>query len=215
MYLRTVRACGAKGQVHEYLRRVEASWDNGRSKQRVVCNLGRKDVLAEHLDALVRILGGGKAAPNLVVSEQVRAVQAWDWGPMLAVRALWCELGLDQILDRLGGQGRSARAARSDRALVLVANRLCAPSSEHGLARWLETDFVCDRQGRRWVPLWRDDNARRTSRLPRVRVALRHLNQWYRTQSTDDRLTSRRSRRRSFCACVTCSRSTSTSSSMT
>jgi hypothetical protein len=30
----------------------------------------------------------------------------------------------------------------SDRALVLVANRLTAPGSEHGLARWLETDFV-------------------------------------------------------------------------
>ena len=66
-------------------------------------------------------------------------------------------------------------------ALVLVANRLCAPSSEHGLARWLETDFVCDRQGRRWVPQWRDDGERRASRSPRVRVEFRQLKQWYRT----------------------------------
>ena len=34
----------------------------------------------------------------------------------------------------------------------LIANRLIRPSSEHGLAGWLETDFVCDRQGRRFVP---------------------------------------------------------------
>ncbi|MFQ5973739.1 MAG: IS1634 family transposase [Alphaproteobacteria bacterium] len=180
MYLRTVRARGAKGQVHEYLRLVEAYWENGRAKQRVVCNLGRKDVLAAHREALVRILGGAKA-PTRAASEQVRAVQAWDWGPMLAARALWGALGLDQILDRLGGRGRTDRAALSDRALVLVANRVCAPSSEHGLARWLETDFVCDRQGRRWGPLWRDDIARRASRLPRVRVELRQLKQWYRT----------------------------------
>ena len=30
----------------------------------------------------------------------------------------------------------------SDRTLVLVVNRLTAPGSEHGLARWLETDFI-------------------------------------------------------------------------
>jgi transposase len=71
--------------------------------------------------------------------------------------------------------------ALSDRALVLVANRLSAPTSEHGLARWLETDFVCDRHGRRWVPEWRDEAERRRSRLPRVRIAFRQLKQWYRT----------------------------------
>jgi transposase len=45
----------------------------------------------------------------------------------------------------------------------------------------LETDFVCDRQGRRWVPVWRDEAERRGSRRPRVRVAWRQLAQWYRT----------------------------------
>jgi hypothetical protein len=33
---------------------------------------------------------------------------------------------------------------------VLVINRLTA-RSEHELARWLETDFVCDRHGRQWL----------------------------------------------------------------
>jgi hypothetical protein len=69
----------------------------------------------------------------------------------------------------------------SDRALVLVANRLTAPGSEHGLARWLETDFVCDRDGRRFVAAWRDDRERLSSKTPRVRVEMRQLKQWYRT----------------------------------
>src|SRR5262249_61480942 len=64
---------------------------------------------------------------------------------------------------------------------ILVANRLTAPGSEHGLARWLETDFVCDRDGRRWVAAWREDGERRASKTPRVRVEMRQLKQWYRT----------------------------------
>jgi hypothetical protein len=46
------------------------------------------------------------------------------------------------------------------------------------LARWLETDFVCDRDGRRWVPAWRDDRERTASKTPRVRVEMRQLKQW-------------------------------------
>jgi transposase len=65
--------------------------------------------------------------------------------------------------------------------LVLVTNRLTSPGSEHALAQWLESDFVCDRMGRRFVPCWRDDAERKASRTPRVRVAARQLQQWYRT----------------------------------
>jgi hypothetical protein len=65
--------------------------------------------------------------------------------------------------------------------LVLIANRLAAPPSEHGLARWLETDFVCDRNGRRFMPAWRDDARRQASRTPRVRVEARQLQHWYRS----------------------------------
>ena len=85
------------------------------------------------------------------------------------------------ILDRLEGPPPRGQARLADRVLVLAANRLCAPSSEHGLARWLETEFVCDRRGRRWLPAWRDDDERRRSRRPRVRVQDAQLNGWYRT----------------------------------
>ena len=39
MYLRTVRAKGAEGVEFEYIRLVEAHWENGRSKLRVIANL--------------------------------------------------------------------------------------------------------------------------------------------------------------------------------
>jgi hypothetical protein len=60
MYLRTVKAKGADGVEFEYIRLVEAYWESGHSKQRVVANLGRKDILAPHLESLIALLGGGK-----------------------------------------------------------------------------------------------------------------------------------------------------------
>ena len=98
MYLRTVRAKGAEGVELEYIRLVEAYWENGRSKQRIVANLGRKDLLAPHLESLIELLGGGKAS-SATCAERVEATLAACWGPMLVARWLWRELGLENILD--------------------------------------------------------------------------------------------------------------------
>jgi len=186
MFLRVVRAPGGKGVTHEYVRVVEAFREKGKTRHRTVLNLGRRDLLAAHLDLdkLMRLLHGDALAEvpaESIRPDDVHAVAAWDWGPMLVARQLWCELGLETTLDRLSRSDRGDVATLSDRALVLVANRLTAPGSEHGLARWLETDFVCDRAGRRWLAAWRDDAERTASKTPRVRVEMRQLKQWYRT----------------------------------
>jgi transposase len=184
MFLRVVRAAGGKGVKHEYLRLVEAYRDDdGKTQHRTIVNLGRKDLLAAHLDLdkLGRVLHGERAVDHGVRREGVSAIGAWDWGPALATRHIWNELGLDGVLADLGGRGRDDGVMLNERALVLVANRLVSPGSEHGLARWLETDFVCDRRGRRWMAAWRDDTERKASRSPRVRVAAGQLQHWYRT----------------------------------
>jgi transposase len=56
---------------------------------------------------------------------------------------------------------------------VLITNRLTQPASEHGLAAWLESYFVCDRGGRRYQPVWKQQR--------RVQVAFAQLMRWYRT----------------------------------
>ena len=142
MFLRTTRVKRPEGRVDEYIRLVESYWNQGRPRHRIVCNLGRKDVLAPHAEALLGLLQG---EPPVGLPE-AQAVGAWDWGPLLVARSLWRELGLEANLDRIGPDPQL-----SDRTWALVANRLTQPTSEHGLARWLETDFVCDRQGRRWL----------------------------------------------------------------
>jgi transposase len=153
---------------------VEAYWENGQAKQRIVANLGRKDLLAPHVETLVRLLGNEKPAGQALVSaEQVDAQQAAVWGPMLVARSLWRELGLEAILDRCQPSVRKRETVPlADRVLALVAHRLCQPRSEHGLAAWLETDFVCDRRGARLLPRWKQRG--------RVRVDLSWLQNWYR-----------------------------------
>lgn len=41
------------------------------------------------------------------------------------------------------------------------------------MAAWLETDYVCDRRGRRYVPCWKPQG--------RVQIDWAQLQRWYRT----------------------------------
>ena len=181
MFLRIVKAAGGKGIQHEYVRLVENYRDGGKVKQRLVASLGRKELLLAHLDALNRLLRGEETARASGAGQAAEAIQAWDWGVSLVAGVLWRELGLEQILDRRAKGRRGDTVALADRVLALVANRLQAPGSEHGLAGWLETSLVCDRHGRQWLPQWRDEGERRASNTPRVRVGFRQLQRWYRT----------------------------------
>jgi len=177
MYLRTTKVKRPDGHTDEYIRLVESYWNDGSPRHRIICSLGRKELLAPHADVLMRILKGEE---HSATRQDADAIGAWDWGPMLVARHFWQNLGLQRIVD---GCMRPVddRAEAADRALALAANRLCEPTSEHGIARWLETDYVCNRRGERWLPEWREDAERLASKRPRVRVKDRQLRQWYGT----------------------------------
>jgi transposase len=171
MYIRIVKVPSSSGNVNEYVRVVEAYRDNGKVKQRVIADLGRKDLLTSLLPKLERALLG-TPVPTGEDPEAIEVIDSATWGPTLAVWTLFDRLGLWGILDELLPRAKKGPPF-ADRVLVLLANRLIQPTSEHGLARWLETDFVCDRLGRRFVPHWH--------RNRRVRVHHRQLGAWYRT----------------------------------
>src|SRR5262249_10379689 len=170
MYPRIVKVRSSNGTVNEYVRVVEAYRDGGAPKQRTVVDLGRKDVLLAILPKLQRLLRGD-TDPEPGLPPELKVVDASTWGPVLAVRTLFEQLGLWSILDAALGRAKGVPFAA--RVFVLVANRLIRPASEHGLAGWLETDFLCDRSGRRFVPNWHPHH--------RVRVHPRQLDAWYRT----------------------------------
>jgi len=170
MYVRTVRIPSSNGSFNEYLRVVESYRENGKVKQRIIADLGRRDLLAAMLPKLRRVLEGTPKIEGAAETD-VDILDTFTWGPQLVAGKLFDELGLWDLLDRL--LGKRASVPWADRAFVLIASRLVHPSSEHALADWLETDYFCDRDGRRFAPWWQ--------RRGRVRVHEQQLDWWYRT----------------------------------
>jgi transposase len=177
MFIRSVKVPSSSGTVHEYVRVVESVRENGRVKQKVVLNLGRRDTLVTLLPLLQRFLLGDPT-PLLEHDGPLQVLDASTWGPLLVVRHFFHQLGLWPLLDsaRRWPHLLPSEDPHDDwpsRVLALIANRLVRPLSEHALAGWLETDFVCDRAGRRYLPKWK--------RHGRVEVDLTVLQRWYRT----------------------------------
>jgi len=169
VFLRSVKAANGR---HEYLRLVESYRQGDKIRQRVVLHVGRKDLLAPHLDALVRLLQADQPDPAWVSTEEVSAPQAWTWGPVRVVRHLFDSLSLGPILD---GTSKLLRRGQplSERVFPLVANRLTRPGSEHALAQWLEDFYVVTAEGSRWMPQWKASR--------RVKVSFEQLRLWYET----------------------------------
>lgn len=174
MFLREVKAANGR---HSYLRLVESFRQDDKVKQRVVLHLGRKDLLAPHLDSLVRLLQAEQTSPQWISAEELSTPQAWTWGPIRGASHLFGELGLGPILE---GARRRLRHDQPlpERVFPLVANRLTRPGSEHALAQWLEDFYVCTSEGSRWVPQWKP--------WRRVKVSFDQLRLWY--QTLDDLL---------------------------
>lgn len=182
MFIRSVKVPSSNGSVHEYVRIVSSVRENGKVKQKVIANLGRRETLEAVLPMLNRFLQGdvdqAELARQLGQESPIEVLDASTWGPMLVARHFFDQLGLWTLLDA-GRRWPKLRPEENpdddwvSRVLVLIANRLTRPSSEHALADWLETDYICDRDGRRYVPCWKQRG--------RVQVDLAQLQRWYRT----------------------------------
>jgi hypothetical protein len=168
MFVRKIARDYPGGRV-EYVYLVENYREGARVRQRTVANLGRADVLAPHLDALVQLLRPQLLAPppSAPSSGPVRVPEALTYGPVAVAQHLWQAVGLGEILTHLCG------AEIAERSFVLVAHRLVHPGSEHALAWWLDESFVPDARGQRLRPEWQPRG--------RVRVSARQLQHWYRT----------------------------------
>src|SRR6202162_1167095 len=175
MFIRSIKVPSSSGAVHEYVRVVESVRENGRVKQKIVLHLGRRDTLMTILPLLQCFLQG-EPTPPLDPTGPLQALEASTWGPLLVVRHFFQQLGLWQVLDSCRRWPRllpdeDPHDDWPSRLLALIANRLVRPVSEHALASWLESDYVCDRVGRRYLPHWKQQS--------RVRVDLAKLQYWY------------------------------------
>lgn len=122
-----------------YLQIVESFRnDAGKSRLRVVANLGRLDAFKPgQLDALINGLNRAVGRAENSASD-VLYDAALGYGDVFALHELWKDLGFDRALQRTLRSGRREIDAE---ALIraMVFNRLCAPDSKLGCLRWLET----------------------------------------------------------------------------
>lgn len=182
MFIRSVKVPSSNGSVHEYVRIVSSVWERGKVQQKVVANLGRRDTLEAVLPLLNQFLKGEedqqRLSRQLGQEGPIEVLDASTWGPTLVARHFFDQLGLWKLLD--AGRRWPKLTPEEDpdddwvsRVLLLITNRLVRPSSEHALADWLETDYLCDRAGRRYLPCWKTHG--------RVQVDRAQLQRWYRT----------------------------------
>jgi len=98
MFIRSVKVPSSNGTVHEYVRIVGSVRENGKVKQKVIANLGRRDTLEAVLPLLNRFLQGDdeqkELERQLAQDGPVEILDASTWGPMLITRHFFEQLGL-------------------------------------------------------------------------------------------------------------------------
>jgi len=176
MFPRVSTTTTKTGKEYHYLKIVRSYRDNkGRARQKVVANLGQVETVGPELDALLDKLRR-YCTKQFFLREEVTGEATPMWGPVLLARTLWDRLELPQILGPLL-QAHQVGFALEETLFLLVANRFHQPTSEHGLARWLEKMYACYRNTR-VLPQWVSEEA--VTDEKRVKVAWRQLKTWYR-----------------------------------
>ena len=143
MYLRTTQRRNADSSVVQYHQLAENTWDPKKrcAVAKVVYNFGRADqldraALQRLARSILRVFSGEDA---LAAEPDVRVLDAWPYGGLWVLDALWRELEIPAVIE---AHARGQRTSQPfERALfAMVANRALSPSSKLGCqTRWLES----------------------------------------------------------------------------
>jgi len=132
---------------YSYVYLVENVRENGRTKQRIIANLGRREVVVARgdLDRLalsVARLGQRSMVLSVVEGEAPPNAVCRRIGPALLFERLWQEVGCRAVLEDLAGQRQFEFAA--ERATFLtVLHRLFVSGSDRAAEKW-RADYRID-----------------------------------------------------------------------
>jgi transposase len=141
MFIRLLVCRNKDGTTRSYLHLLRSKRVNGKTRQELVCSLGRLDVMLSDgsLDRLIE----GLARYSEKQWVQMQAQEGgWQkvYGPVLVFRRLWEQLGLDKLLTDL--QANTAIRFSIDEAVfAMVLHRLLDPGSKRATHQWLETVY--------------------------------------------------------------------------
>lgn len=135
-----VREKTVNGYTYLYL--VENVRENGRSKQRIIRNLGRKEAVlaAGDLDRLLASIGRFSERAivlNAIDANPVQVDARRIGGPLLFGR-LWQRLGIDAVLEEVL-EGRQFGFAVERAVFVATLHRLFVSGSDRGCLDWMES----------------------------------------------------------------------------
>jgi hypothetical protein len=149
MFLREAKRKNKDGSTVSYLQLAVSEWDPQRRRgvNRIIYSFGRTDdpAVRERLRRLTRSIQS-RCSPEEIVADSPdwQVVDAWPYGPVYVLEALWQQLGLAEIIRRHAAQSRLGFDV--ERALfAMVANRAVAPCSKlYCWQQWLQEDV--------WIP---------------------------------------------------------------
>jgi hypothetical protein len=148
MYVRTKRVTSGN-KTYEYLALCESFREGGHVRQRVIANLGRKDLLdPKDIDAMVRALDPFTAETVILdtTDDKHGLTATLQYGPMPILERLWEDLGIGPLL-RKAMVERATLAPLERAAFAMVAARFLHPASKRDTFRnWLGSVYAPDFQ---------------------------------------------------------------------
>lgn len=152
MFLRVSRQKLKNGEVIEHYQLAESVWERQqkRSRTNIVYSFGRvgDPAVVERLRKLARSILR-RCAPEEIAAEMPgwRVRDAWPYGDLYVIEALWKRLGLDKIIAKYS-RNRKFDYPVERAAFAMVANRLLAPSSKlYCYEQWLREDVKVEGTG--------------------------------------------------------------------
>jgi transposase len=136
-FVRTVKARSSTGQIHRYVRVVENRRVRGKSRQKVIANLGNVNVLRKDIKKIVNGLLRAAGERQMVFAEDFSAVATVEFGLRYVVEAIWRELELDRVI-RSQMKPRRAGLDYERWIRMMVVNKLSDPRSKFGIFEWLK-----------------------------------------------------------------------------
>ena len=142
MYTRVVKGRNKDGSTRHYLQLVQAHRQNGKVRQKLICSIGRLDILHESggLDRLIASLA--RHSERCWVEAEAGGLLSWakTYGPVLVFHRLWEDLGLARQFGLLQCAS-GVRFSIDEAAFAMVLHRLLDPGSKRATHRWLETVY--------------------------------------------------------------------------